>query len=70
MTFVDPQHAFEASYPNKTARFRHDLTKDPRETRNLWDDPAHASTKAELSLRMIDHLTAQMDESPRARRRA
>ncbi|MCB1357971.1 MAG: sulfatase-like hydrolase/transferase [Maritimibacter sp.] len=48
----------------------YDLTKDPRETRNLWDDPAHASTKAELSLRMIDHLTAQMDESPRARRRA
>ncbi|HOP20339.1 MAG TPA: hypothetical protein PK585_09675 [Amphiplicatus sp.] len=29
MTFVDPQHAFEASYPSKTARFRHDLTNDP-----------------------------------------
>ncbi len=46
------------------------LASDPRETRNLWDDPAYASVKAELSLRMIDHLTAQMDESPRAVRRA
>ncbi len=48
----------------------YDLTADPRETRNLWDDPAHAEIKAQLSLRMIDHLTQQMDESPRSKRLA
>jgi arylsulfatase A-like enzyme len=42
----------------------YDLSKDPRETNNLWGDPACAETKAWLSLRLIDHLTAQMDDSP------
>ena len=48
----------------------YDLIRDPNETVNLWDDPDYASVKAALSLRMIDQLTAQMDESPRAQRRA
>ena len=48
----------------------YDLINDPNETHNLWDDPAHADTKAELSLRLIAQLTAQMDESPLSTRLA
>ncbi len=48
----------------------YDLNADPKECKNLWDDPAYGSVKAELSLRLIDHLTYQMDESPRATRLA
>lgn len=48
----------------------YDLQADPRETRNLWDDPAYAADKADLSLRLVHHLTFQMDESPRAMRLA
>ena len=48
----------------------YDLIEDPRETNNLWDDPAHASVKAELSLRLNHLLADLMDESPRAQRRA
>jgi len=48
----------------------YDLNADPRETRNLWDDPAAARTKAAMALRLVEHLTFQMDESPRANRLA
>lgn len=48
----------------------YDLVNDPRETTNLWDDPAYRDIKASLSLRMIDHLTDQMDKSPLATKRA
>jgi len=48
----------------------YDLTLDPNETNNLWDHPDYIDVKAECSLRMIEHLTAQMDTSPQARRRA
>lgn len=48
----------------------YDLVEDPRETHNLWDDPAHAGVKAELSLRLNHLLADLMDESPRAQRRA
>ena len=48
----------------------YDLESDPQETRNLWEDPAYASDRAVLSLQLIDHLTFQMDESPRATRLA
>lgn len=48
----------------------YDLKNDPQETNNLWDAPAAASIKAELSLMMIEHLTQQLDESPRAERLA
>ncbi len=41
-----------------------DLQNDPRETDNLWDDPAHFETRARLAERLIHHLAAQMDESP------
>ena len=48
----------------------YDLAEDPNETHNLWDDPAHASVKADLSLRLNHLLADLMDESPRAQRRA
>ena len=48
----------------------YDLNADPRECRNLWDEPEYASTKATLSMRLLEHLTFQMDESPRATRLA
>jgi arylsulfatase A-like enzyme len=48
----------------------YDLRNDPRETHNLWDVPEFAEVKAEMALEMIDHLTVQMDASPRAQRRA
>ena len=44
----------------------YDLKTDPFETRNLWDDPAHAGTRGQLAERLAHHLTAQMDESPMA----
>lgn len=46
----------------------YDLEADPRETHNLWDSPAHKSTRAHLSERLTHHLIAQMDESPQSDR--
>ena len=42
----------------------YDLKSDPKETNNLWDDPAHAKTRAYFAERLNHHLIAQMDESP------
>ena len=44
----------------------YDLIADPQETYNLWDSPDHQGVKGELSLRLAQYLTAQLDESPRA----
>lgn len=59
-----------SNYAGETWGELYDLEADPKETRNLWDDPAYAAQKAALAERMIDHLTFQMDESPRATRLA
>jgi arylsulfatase A-like enzyme len=48
----------------------YDLVSDSNETNNLWDDPNYSASKAEMSLCLIQHLTAQMDESPRSEKRA
>lgn len=48
----------------------YDLRTDPDETCNLWDSPAHAAVRAELSLRLAHELARQMDESPRSTRLA
>lgn len=48
----------------------YDLVADSGETRNLWDDPDYSDIKGHLALRLTHHLTAQMDESPRANRLA
>jgi len=42
----------------------YDLKSDPKETNNLWDDPAHTKTRAYFAERLNNHLIAQMDESP------
>ena len=48
----------------------YDTRTDPRHVRNLWDDPDHAALKAEMLLRLGEALTFNMDESPRALKRA
>lgn len=48
----------------------YDLAGDPNETNNLWDDPAQAKTRAHFAERLNHHLTAQMDESPFAKKQA
>lgn len=48
----------------------YDLAHDPNETHNLWDSTNHAKARAALSERLNQHLIGQMDESPRAQRRA
>jgi arylsulfatase A-like enzyme len=42
----------------------YDLKSDPKETNNLWDDPAQTKTRAYFAERLNNHLIAQMDESP------
>ena len=51
-------------YGNQDWGELYDLTEDPRETLNLWHDPAHMAVRAHLSERLTHHLIAQMDESP------
>lgn len=48
----------------------YDLAEDPFETRNLWDDPAHAAIRGELALALADRMTGAMEESPRPERLA
>ena len=42
----------------------YDLTADPAETHNLWDDPAAAGIKAELLLRLTDRMAGTVDPLP------
>ena len=45
----------------------YDLADDPREERNLWDDPSHADIKVDLERYLNDVLVATADRSqPRA----
>jgi arylsulfatase A-like enzyme len=46
----------------------YDRRTDPKQTHNLWDDPAHAGIRAELVLELSQQLFALMDESPRHKR--
>ena len=48
----------------------YDLGSDPNESQNCWDNPNYATIKAELSLRLINQMTAQMDTSPLSQRLA
>jgi len=38
---------------------------DPAQLSNLWDDAGHAEIRSSLNERLVRHLIAQMDESPR-----
>ena len=48
----------------------YDLTIDPSETNNLWDDLNYSDIKAKLSLSMNQELISLMDESPTSKRPA
>ncbi|MDD7972163.1 sulfatase [Roseinatronobacter alkalisoli] len=45
----------------------YDRRRDPDQVKNLWDAPDHAETRRKCTAQLLDHLIAQMDESPRAR---
>ncbi|MDE0112302.1 MAG: sulfatase-like hydrolase/transferase, partial [Albidovulum sp.] len=45
----------------------YNLSTDPNETNNLWNDSKFFTVRAGLSERLNHHLVRQMDESPRAR---
>ncbi|EEI86795.1 hypothetical protein HMPREF0072_0641, partial [Anaerococcus lactolyticus ATCC 51172] len=42
----------------------YDLARDPHETRNLWDDPAHAGVRARLMERLAYGMLEHIDTSP------
>ena len=42
----------------------YDLAKDPGENNNLWDDPASASVKSDMLLRMTDRMAQTADPLP------
>lgn len=48
----------------------YDLQSDPHETHNLWESAAHKNVRADMAERLNQQLIRQMDESPKAQRRA
>ena len=42
----------------------YDLEQDPRETRNLWDDPGYAAIKYEMFQRLCDRMAWTVDPLP------
>ena len=48
----------------------YDHGADPDETHNRWDDAAYAGVRARLTERLAQEMMANVDQSPRARRRA
>jgi arylsulfatase A-like enzyme len=48
----------------------YDLENDPLETENLWDDPAAASTKRDMTERLIHKMMDMAERSPRPTRSA
>jgi arylsulfatase A-like enzyme len=48
----------------------YDLQNDPDESHNLWDEPNHAGTRGRIVEALIQAMMENVDQSPRARRRA
>jgi arylsulfatase len=48
----------------------YDLVEDPGELANLWDDPAHAATRARMTERLLRAEIAHVDRVPLPTRRA
>jgi uncharacterized sulfatase len=59
-TFITDRHKLTIYY-NQPYGELFDLAADPGEINNLWDDPAYAALKAELTLRF---LHAEMGKEP------
>ena len=51
-TYVDQRYKITVYY-NQSYGEIFDLQQDPKELRNLWDDPAYAVLKSELLLKYI-----------------
>ena len=66
---ITPHHRFPL-YKDEDWGELYDLTQDPNESHNRWDDIDFVDVKAELSLRLNHMLAGLMDESPRPQRRA
>lgn len=48
----------------------YDLAQDPEESRDLWDDAAHAGHRTRLMEQLAQAMRETVDQSPRAQRRA
>jgi arylsulfatase A-like enzyme len=48
----------------------YDHQSDPDETHNLWDHPAHSEVRSRLLETLVQNMIQNVDQSPRARRRA
>lgn len=57
-------------YKGETWGELYDLTQDPDETFNLWDEPDHAGLRARLTEQLAHAMMDAVDQSPRAVRRA
>lgn len=74
-----PRHSRVRTIVSKTHRLSkyesvewgelYDLTRDPHEMRNLWDDPDHADSKAMLMESLILEMMKHTDPSPFPMRR-
>ena len=45
----------------------YDLASDPHELHNLWDEPASAAIKLELTERLVQKMMDMAERSPRPR---
>ncbi len=54
-TLVTERHKLTI-YPRRGEGILTDLAADPNETRNLWNDPAHAEAKAHLTAMLLEEL--------------
>jgi arylsulfatase A-like enzyme len=57
-------------YRGETWGELYDLAADPHELHNLWDEPAAASAKAELTERLLQKMLELSEHSPRPNRSA
>ena len=67
---LDEARAAALQEASRTPAYKKVRRVDPQELHNLWDDPAYAETRAQLTETLLREMFEAVDESPRARRRA